>query len=93
MFNISFSSGVFLSILKTAKVIPVYKKDSNLDFSNYRPISLLSNFEKILERLMYNRIYKFFSDNNLIYSLQFGFRKKSSTVHVSLALLKVLGKT
>ena len=76
IFNISFSSGIFPSILKTAKVIPVHKKDSKLDFSNYRPISLLSNIEKVLERLMYNRIYKFFSDNNLIYSLQFDFRQK-----------------
>ena len=92
MFNISFSSGVFLSILKTAKVIPVYKKDSNLDFSNYRPISLLSNFEKILERLMYNRIYKFFSDNNLIYSLQFGFRQKYSTVHALISLTESIRK-
>ena len=76
IFDISFSSGVFPSILKTAKVIPVHKEDSKLDFSNYGPISLLSNIEKFLARLMYNRIYKFFSDNNLIYSLQFGFRQK-----------------
>ena len=54
IFNISFSSGIFPSILKTAKVIPIYKKDSKIDFSIYRPISLLSNIEKILERLMYN---------------------------------------
>ena len=47
IFNISFSSGIFPSILKIAKVIPVHKKDSKLDFSNYRPISLLSNFRKV----------------------------------------------
>ena len=46
IFNISFSSGVFPSILKTARVIPVHNKDSKLDFSNYRPISFLSNIEK-----------------------------------------------
>ena len=86
IFTTSFSSGVFPSILKTAKVIPVHKKDSKLDFSNYRPISLLSNIEKFLERLMYNRMYKFFSDNNLIYSLQFGFRQKYSTVHALISL-------
>ena len=92
IFNISFSSGVFPSILKTAKVIPVHKKDSKLDFSNYRPISLLSNVEKILEKLMYNRIYKFFSDNNLIYSLQFGFRQKYSTVHTLTSLTESIRK-
>ena len=92
IFNISFSSGVFPSILKTSKGIPVHKKDSKLDFSNYRPISFLSNVEKILEKLMYNRIYKFFSDNNLIYSLQFGFRQKYSTVHAIITLTESIRK-
>ena len=87
IFNISFSCGVFPSILKTAKVILVHKKDSKLDFSNYRPISLLFDVKKFLEKLMYNRINKFFSDNNLIYSLQFGFRQKYSTVHALHSLL------
>ena len=44
-------AGVFPLLLKTAKVIPVFKKDSKLDYSNYRPISFLSNVEKILENL------------------------------------------
>ena len=92
LFNISFSSGVFPSILKTAKVVPEHKKDSKLDFSNYRPISLLSNIENFLERLMHNRIYKFFSDNNLIYSLQFGFRQKYSTVHALISLTENIRK-
>ena len=74
--NISFFSGVFPSMLKIAKVIPIHKRDSKLDFSSYRPISLLSKIEKFLEKLMYNKMYKFFSDNNLIYPLQFGFRQK-----------------
>ena len=39
-------TGVFPSVLKTAKVVPVFKKDSKLDYSNYHPISLLSNIEK-----------------------------------------------
>ena len=92
IFNISFSSGVFPSILKTAKVIPIHKKDSKPDFSNYHPISFLSNTEKNLERLMYNRMYKFFSDNNLIYSLQFGFRQKYSTVHALISLTENIRK-
>ena len=44
-------TGVFPSVLKTATVVTVFKKDSKLDYSNYRPISLLSNIEKILENL------------------------------------------
>ena len=42
-------TGVLSSVLKTAKIVPVFKKDSTLDYSNYRPISLSSNAEKILE--------------------------------------------
>ena len=80
------------SILKPAKVIPVHKKDSKLDFSNYHPISLLSNTEKSLERLMYNWMYKFFSDNNLIYPFQFAFRQKYSTVHALISLTENIRK-
>ena len=75
IFNISFSTGIFPTILKVAKVVLVHKEDSKLDFSNYRPISLLSNIEKIFEKLIYNRIYKFFSENNITYPLQFGFKQ------------------
>ena len=46
LFNLSFMTGVFPSVIKTAKVLLVFKKDSKLDFSNYRLISLLSNIEK-----------------------------------------------
>ena len=46
LFNLSFMTGVFPSVLKTAKVVPVFKKDSKLGYSNYHPISLLSNIEK-----------------------------------------------
>ena len=42
---------VFPSVLETEKVVPVFKKDSKLDYSNYRPISLLSNIEKYLKNL------------------------------------------
>ena len=52
---------VFPSVLKTAKVVPVFRKDSKLDYSNYRPVSLSSNIEKILEELMYKRLYIYLS--------------------------------
>ena len=48
-------TGVFPSVLKIAKVVPVFKKDSKLDYSNYRPISLLSNIEQILEKPMHKK--------------------------------------
>ena len=66
-------AGVFPSVFKTAKVVPVFKKDSKLDYSNYRLISLSSNIEEVLEKLMYKILYTFLNNNNIIYNLQFGF--------------------
>ena len=73
IYSNSFMTGVFPSVLKTEKVVPVFKKDSKLDYSNYYPISLLSNIEKIHERLMYRRLYTFLDNKNIIYNLQFRF--------------------
>ena len=56
IFNLSVTTGVFPTNLKTSKVIPVHKKESKFDFSNYRPISVLSNLDKIFEKLMQNRL-------------------------------------
>ena len=82
----SFSAGQFPSVLKIAKVIPIHKMQSKVDYTNYRPISLLSNIEKIIEKLMYERLSNFLDINNLIYSLQFGFRPKCSTTHALINL-------
>ena len=89
LFNFSFSHGAFPIILKTSKFIPVYKKDSKLKCSNDRQISSLSNINKVLERLMYNRLYNFLKMNSVIYDLKFGFRQKYSTSH---ALINSTGK-
>ena len=66
IFNISFST-VVSSHYKVAKVVPVHKEDSKLDFSNYRSISLLSNIVKLLERLIYRLFihYNLISDNRI----------------------------
>ena len=72
-------TGVFPSVLKTAKVVPVFEKDSKLDYSNYCPISLLSNIEKILKKLMYKTLFTFLNNSN-IYNLQFGFRQQYSII-------------
>ena len=63
IFNISFSTGVHPDLLKIAKTIPIYKKGSKLNTGNYRPISLLSNLNKILEKLMFSRVHKFLEDH------------------------------
>ena len=80
LFNLSFVTGIFPSVLKTAKLVPVFKKDTKLDYSTYCPISLL-NIEKILEKLMYKRSYTFLNNNNTIYNLKSGFRQYYSTSH------------
>ena len=89
----SFLSGQFSSVLKIAKVIPIHKKQSKVDYANYRPISLLSNIEKIIEKLMYKRLSNFLDINNLIYSLQFGFRQKYSTTHTLINLTESIRQT
>ena len=86
LFNLSFTSGSFPTTLKTSKVTPIYKKDSKLKCSNYRPIFLLPNIDKILERIVYNCLYKFIEANKLVYHLQFGFRQKHSTTHALIHL-------
>ena len=79
MFNLSLSTGIVPDPLKLAKVIPVYKKNNKLLLENYRPISLLPTFSKILERIMYNRLYKYLSENNILIKEQCGFRPTFST--------------
>jgi len=72
LINKSFEEGIFPSALKVSKVVPVFKnKGSPLEVSNYRPISLLSNIEKIFEKTMQTRIMDFLNQFNQIYSRQF----------------------
>ena len=80
LINKSFSSGKFPDLLKIVKVIPIHKGGSTQDMNNYRPISLLSIFDKIIEKLMHKRLYTFLEDNKILYDKQFGFRKNNSTV-------------
>ena len=64
-----------------AKIIPIHKGDSVLTVSNYRPISLLPIFSKIMERLVYNQFIEYIEKNNILSDLQFGFQKNKSTEH------------
>ena len=60
-------------------MIPLYQKDDNKSFGNYRPISLLSSISKILERIAFNQLYDYFISNSLLYESRYGFRKYHST--------------
>ena len=88
--NMSFATGIYPDLLKIAKVIPIFKKGDKLLVSNYRPISLLSNINKIFEKLVYTRLYKFLEIHNCIYELQFGFRAKHSTQHALASLTELV---
>lgn len=77
--NKSILLGNFPNRLKTALIIPVYKKGNAGEINNYRPISLLSVFSKIIEKVMANRIVSFLNENDLLTSSQHGFRSKFST--------------
>jgi hypothetical protein len=65
--------------MKIAKVTPIFKSDAHEEFSNYRPISLLPNFSKILEKLMFNRLTNFLNKYEILYEQQYGFRQHFST--------------
>ena len=80
IFNLSLKHGVFPDELKMAKVIPLFKTGDKCLVANYRPVSVLPVFSKLLERIMYNRLIKYVDCNNLLYKYQFGFRKNHSTV-------------
>ena len=88
--NLSFQEGIFPDLCKIAKVIPVHKKGDMLLCNNYRPISLLSVFSKIYEKCIYQRLYSFLCQYNLIYKKQFGFRAKHSTNHALISLLETV---
>jgi hypothetical protein len=78
MYNLSLNSGVFLDAWKTAKMKPLYKKRDKYDMCNYRPISIILIFAKLLERLIYNRMISFISENKVFSEVQNGFRKGKS---------------
>ena len=82
LLNLSFMTVVFRSVLKTLKVVPVFKNDTKLDYRSYRPISQLSNIGKIFEKLMYKRLpfsitvilsitYSLNSDKNILHHLSY----------------------
>ena len=92
LFNCSFETGLFPDLMKNAKVIPVFKNGSKLACNNYRPISLLSNISKLIEKAMYKRLHTFCSQTNCLYDLQFGFRAKTSTSHALISIIEHIQK-
>ena len=88
VFKVSIQQGIFPDSLKIAKVTPIFKSGDKDNVSNYRPISILPVFSKVLERIMYNRVYNHLDSKGLLYEKQFGFQRNNSTEHVILQLTR-----
>ena len=74
--------------MKIAKIIPIFKNGQNTEFTNYRPISILSQFSKILEILFNLRLEQFLDANKILSDSQYGFRPGMSTVHAATELVE-----
>ena len=81
--NLSLKSGIFPNKMKVAKVIPIFKAGDIHSVSNYRPVSILPQLSKVIEKLFEVRLRKYIDSHNFFFSGQYGFRTSHST---SLAL-------
>jgi hypothetical protein len=88
IFNLALSTGIFPARMKYSVVKPLLKKGDKSNMSNYRPISLLTSFSKILEKIIYIRLYKHLITHNILAKEQYGFRENSSTQKAIFNLLK-----
>ena len=79
LINFSSLKVIFPNLLKFASVIPVFKNGDNLDYINYRAVSLISNIGKLIEKIIHKRLYSFLEKNYLLFKQQYGFRNKLST--------------
>ena len=80
IFNTSITTGIFPEEWKGPKVVPVFKQGDRTDLDNYRPISIIPVVAKVFERIIYDQLYAFLMDNNILSSYQSGFRSLHSTV-------------
>ena len=92
LINRSFREGIFTTELKRAKVVPIYKAGDKSLINNYRPISILSFYSKVFEKLMYNKLYNFIETNDILYAHQFGFRRGHSTQQAIISLIDKVTK-
>jgi hypothetical protein len=78
IFNDCITVGIYPDGMKVARVVPIYKGGSKKEISNYRPISVLSVFNKIFEKLIYERLASFLEHQTFFYQQQYGFRSRSN---------------
>ena len=88
VFNKSMILGEFPTVMKLAKVVPLYKGKEHYLETNYSPISLLTTMSKILEKIMYHRVYSSLQNTGQIYETQYGFHADHGCEH---AISQVVG--
>jgi len=76
IFNNVLSTGIFPERLKFSEVRPLFKKGDITEFSYYRPISLLTSFSKINEKIIFKRLYNYLNDTDILVGDQYGFRER-----------------
>ena len=91
--NQSLTTGIFPDLLKTAKVIPLFKKEDAEIVDNYRPVSLLCAISKVFEKVAYNQIYDYFNDNKLFLKVNMVLENKTLQNSPLLNLLIALSLT
>ena len=91
-FNTSLTEGLFPDIFKIAEVVPLHKSNSKEHVENYRPISLLVTISKLLEKIIYSRIYNFLDQTNQLFQSQYGFRTNHGCDHAVSELLSEIVK-
>jgi sarcosine oxidase/L-pipecolate oxidase len=89
VFNLTFLTGTIPDDLKIALVTPIFKANEKNEFKNYRPISVLTCFSKLLEKLMYKRLIHHIEKINILTQRQYGFRENSST---ELAIIELVDR-
>jgi exonuclease III len=90
LFNESITQGNVPDTLKIARICPIFKKNDPTEASNYRPISILPTFGKILEKIIHSQLNNFLREYNILSPYQFGFREKSSTEDALLSIIEKL---
>jgi hypothetical protein len=92
IFNKSLTSSVYSDMWKKANVIPIHKKDSKNNITNYRPISLISIIGKIMEKCVYNHMVNYIYENEILCKNQSGFIQGDSTINQLLDISNDIGK-
>ena len=89
LFNYCMRHGKYPQAMKISQVIPIHKRGPKDIVSNFRPISLQNQINKVFEKILYKRVYNYFEKYNILTMHQYGFRKKRST---ALAIYDILEK-